>query len=82
MSLLRMGKQTDKRPEEVVETAVRFFHEERGLEKVSQTAVSARFEGGGGFVQVQAAPEDNGGAEIDVQSREWSYDVRKFLETV
>ena len=82
MSMLRMGKQSDKSPAEVIETAVRFFGQERGLQEVSQTPASVRFEGGGGFVQVQAMSADENGTEVDVQSREWNYDVRKFLQKV
>jgi hypothetical protein len=32
----------------------------------------------GGFVRVEAEPGGTG-TEIDVQSQEWSYDVKRFL---
>lgn len=77
--MLRMGKHTDESPEEVLAKANAFFGPGgTGLNIIPREDNVVEFTGGGGFVVVQAEPKD-GGTDIDIQTQEWDYDVRKFL---
>jgi hypothetical protein len=77
--MLRIGKVTGQRPEEVLEKAAAFFGPQGiGLDIMPRSPQALEFNGGGGFVIVKVAPKDEG-TEIDVTTREWDYDVRRFL---
>lgn len=77
--MLRMGKKTTYSPDEVLVKAKEFFGPGgTGLEIVPRGSSAVQFTGGGGFVLVQVGPAGEG-TEIDIQSREWDYDVKRFL---
>lgn len=79
MSQLRMGTRTKDSPKEVLAKASTFFGPKGvGLNIIPQGENVLKFSGGGGFVRVTAEPITTG-TEIDVQSREWNYDVKRFL---
>ncbi len=81
MSLLRMGAKTNQSPQEVLNRAVAYFGEHGvGLKLVQQRPNAVQFAGGGGHVQVTVSPANNGQqTEIDLQTRDWEYDVKRFL---
>jgi len=80
--MLRMGKETGHTPEEVLTKAKTFFGPGgTGLEIIPRGPNAVQFTGGGGFVLVQVEAKEEG-AEIDIQSREWDYDVKRFLRTI
>lgn len=69
-------------PEEVVEEAKVFFGEEGlGLEITSETPCCVTFRGGGGHVTV-AASDKEGKTEVDLETREWDYHVKRFMHQV
>ena len=80
--MLRMGKQTKLTAEEVIAKATAYFGPGGVGLTVRPTGPHAvEYVGGGGYVHVQAEPsEDESQTEIDIQSREWEYDVRRFLK--
>lgn len=53
-----------------------------GLSVVAEARCCLRFEGGGGHVEVSVAEEGRPDAEIIVETREWDYQVKRFLEQV
>ena len=77
--MLRIGKNTQQSSQEILEKATTFFGPGGlGLNVTPAGPYTPVFTGGGGFVQVQAAPQQQG-ADIDIQTREWDYDARRFL---
>ncbi len=79
MSQLRMGTKTKDSPQEVLAKASAFFGPKGvGLNIIPRGENVLEFSGGGGFVRVEAEPTEEG-TEIDIQSQEWSYDVKRFL---
>ena len=79
--MLKVGKESNLSPSEVVEKAVEFFGPSgAGLELVDQGACCARFEGAGGYVFVQTADiDDQGGSNVTVEGREWEYQITQFM---
>lgn len=73
------GLKSKKSPEEVVEQAKEYFGQ-GGLE-LSLTAENpccVTFEGGGGHVSVTAS-QDEGKTEVELETREWDYHVKRFM---
>lgn len=79
---MRYGMKTKMSPSEVVEQAVTYFGPEGlGLDVTSQEACCARFEGGGGYVLV-TAEEAEDHTEVDLETREWDFQVKQFMSQV
>ena len=78
--MLRMGKRTKQTPQEILAKATAFFGPGGiGLNIIPRGPHTLEFTGSGNdFVLVQAEPLENG-TDIDVQTREWDYDVKCFL---
>ena len=77
--MIRLGKESKLLPAEVLERAIGFFGPDGiGLEVKEQGEGCARFEGGGGYVFVQACKEEKG-TEVDLESREWDYQAKQFM---
>jgi hypothetical protein len=74
---LRLSATTELAPEQVIERAARYFGDEFGLAVAWRSPLSARFEGGGGHVQVSAAAALSG-AEVELETMEWEIQVRQF----
>jgi hypothetical protein len=67
--------------EEVLRRAEDFFgSEELGLKLVERDECCLSFEGGGGHVTVAAAHWKPGRTEVDLETREWDYHVKRFME--
>jgi hypothetical protein len=79
--MIRMGKESKLAPSEVVEKAVGFFGPSgAGLDVVDQGACCARFEGTGGYVFVQTVGfDDREGSNVNVEGREWEYQIKQFM---
>jgi hypothetical protein len=68
--------------EKVMEALKDFFGKGGlGLEITGETPGCLTFEGGGGFVIANVCPQDNQ-TRIDLQTREWDYQVRKFSSSL
>ena len=77
--MLRMATTTKLTPEEAIKQAVKFFGPEGyGLEIKDQSPTCARFEGGGGHVEVTSCADEKG-TSVELVSQEWDYQVREFL---
>lgn len=80
--MIRYGVETKQHPGEVLQRARQFFGEEGlGLELVRQDDCCLYFEGAGGHVSITASEQD-GRTQIDMVTREWEYDVRRFVEEI
>ena len=80
--MLRMGAESERSPQDMLQAAVEFFGPGgAGLTVTRRSDDAVYFEGGGGHVVVQVQPRD-GGAEVDIETREWEYQVRQFLKEI
>ena len=77
--MLKIATKTRLSSEEAIKGAVDFFGPEgHGLEVKNQTADCAYFEGGGGGVNVTACTEGKE-TSVELESREWDYQVKEFI---
>jgi hypothetical protein len=77
-----LSKETQLAPDEIIARAARFFGPEGlGLTICEQSDHGVSFEGGGGYVTVQALPRESG-ATVDVATSEWERQGKTFLTTV
>jgi hypothetical protein len=79
--MINMKKETALSSKEVIEKAVAFFGPEgAGLEVVSQGDCCARFEGVGGYVDIQTEDLNNDeGSKVKIIGREWEYQIKQFF---
>ncbi len=52
-----------------------------GLEIVSEEDCCISFEGGGGYIRVSAVDEAKR-SRVELETKEWDFQVKRFLETV
>ncbi len=80
--MLKISAKSKLKPEEVIKRAVKYFGPGGyGLKVEDKGGCCAEFEGGGGGVRVTAA-EEKKGSTVDVESREWDFQVKEFLKKV
>ncbi|UCG66384.1 MAG: hypothetical protein JSW12_04985 [Deltaproteobacteria bacterium] len=80
--MIHITKETTHSGNEVVKLDSDFFGTEGlGLEEKDRNSCCITFEGGGGYVSVTVV-EAGDKRDVDVESREWEYEVKKFLETI
>jgi hypothetical protein len=78
--MVRLGKETRQTPQEVLEKAVAFFGPGGvGLTLQQRSDQSVAFEGGGGSVTVTASQTAGDRTEVEIVSREWDHQARRFL---
>lgn len=82
--MIRMGKESNLVPSDVVEKAIAFFGPSgAGLNVVDRGDCCARFEAAGGYVFVQTADiDDRGGSNVTVEGREWEYQIKQFMREI
>ncbi len=73
--------ETRRKPEEVLHRAEAFFGRDGLGLKQSGNGRGYHFEGGGGHVDVTACSEDNR-TIVELDTREWDYQVREFMRKV
>jgi hypothetical protein len=77
--MARYGKESKQSPAQVMKKAIEFFGPGGlGLEIKEEGEDCASFEGGGGHVFVQVC-EKGRGSEVDLETREWDYQVKQFM---
>jgi hypothetical protein len=80
--MARYGVETKLSPEEAIREAVAFFGEGGlGLDISEEGPCCALFQGGGGHIWVSAAAGD-GKTDVELETREWDYDVKRFMGQV
>jgi len=76
------GKESKLSPAKVLEKAVEFFGPGGlGLEVKEKGGGCARFEGGGGHVFIEVCRKGKG-ADVDLETREWDYQVKQFMNKI
>ena len=80
--MLRISKKTRLQREEIIDRASEFFGKGGvGLDEKEKNLCCISFEGGGGYVSVLIADEEKRRV-VDVETREYEYQVKQFLERV
>lgn len=80
VNMIRISKRTRLHPEKIIAKAEHFFGE-KGLGLVSEerTPCCISFAGSGGYVTVTVV-EEKTTRTVDVESREFDYQARQFLQ--
>ena len=80
--MIKIAKQTGLAPEEVIDRASKFFGKDgQGLEEKQRNPCCLSFEGGGGYVSIAIYDEEKH-RMVEIESREFEYQVKRFLETL
>ena len=80
--MIHITKETTLPVDDVLERASNFFGSQGlGLEEKDRNSCCIAFDGGGGYVSITVA-EAAGKRDVDVESREWEYQVKEFLGTL
>jgi hypothetical protein len=75
--MARYGKKTNLSSSEVIEKAVIFFRDARGLKIVEKSQELVCFENAIGHVTITVC--ENGQTDVELETREFDYDVREFM---
>lgn len=80
--MIRIAKQTKLRPEDIIVKAVKFFGKEgEQLEEKERNPCCVSFEGSGGYLTVTVV-EENNWRTVDVATREFEYQAKRFIEMI
>jgi hypothetical protein len=80
--MIRISKISRLSPEEIISRAARYFGEGgEGLQEMERGACCISFSGAGGHVTVLVSEQDNQ-RTIDVESKEFDYQAKKFLRSL
>jgi hypothetical protein len=80
--MIRIAKQTKLEPNDIIERASKFFGDDgEKLQEKERNTCCITFEGAGGYVTVSVADEDKF-RTVDVETREFEYQVKQFLEKI
>jgi hypothetical protein len=79
--MARYGKKTRLETGEVLRRAAEFFGPGGlGMKVIERNDCCVSFEGSGGHVTVSAARCEPDRTEVDLETREWDYQVKGFME--
>jgi hypothetical protein len=77
--MIRMTKETTLTPTEILDKASGFFGKSGlGLEETDRNPCCVFFEGGGGHVSITVI-EENDLRNVDIETREWEHQVKRFI---
>jgi hypothetical protein len=80
--MLKIAKQTGLVPEEIIDRASKFFGKGgEGLEEKERNPCCISFEGVGGYVSILIDDEEKH-RMVDIETREFEYQAKKFLATL
>ena len=80
--MLRIAKQTRLNADDIVRKASAYFGEGgESLVEKERNPCCVSFEGAGGYVSVSIADEDKHRV-VDVETREFEYQAKRFLELI
>ena len=82
--MIRIARTTNKlTSKEAVDKAVEYFGAGGlGMEMTERADCCVHFLGAGGHVRVTTSEQPDGKIEVEVESKEWDYDAKKFLEQI
>lgn len=78
--MIRLARKTQLQPKEVMARAVKFFgNEGEQLEEKERTPCCISFEGSGGYVTISVV-EKSKSRSVDVETREFEYQAKRFIQ--
>ncbi len=81
--MIVLEKKVKGKQKEVLKKAKEFFGPEgKGLTISSEGDCCITFQGTGGFVNVSLYENEPGHIKVRIESREWEYQAKKFLEVL
>ena len=81
MAMGHYGIETELSPEEVMQKARAYFGEGGlGLALTEENECCLTFEGGGGHVTISVTNGEK--TDVDLVTREWMYDVKRFMNMI
>jgi hypothetical protein len=81
-TMIKIANQTGLAPEEVIARASKFFGKDgEGLEEKERNLCCISFEGAGGYVSISVYDEEKH-RMVEVESREFEYQAKRFLGTL
>jgi len=79
--MARYGKETKLETGDVLRRAEAFFGTGGlGVKLIERTDCCLSFEGSGGHVTISAARCEPDKTKVDLETREWDYQVKRFME--
>ena len=81
MSQISLETKSKLSPEGVIAAAKKKFVDELGLKITDEAECCLNLEGGGGFVYVQAEPQEKY-TKVNIEGREWTFHIKKFAEEI
>jgi hypothetical protein len=80
--MLKIARESRLKPEELIKKAIVFFGPEGyGLTVREKDKCNVYLVGGGGGVRVNTAAS-NKGSSVDIESVEWDYQTKEFLNKI
>ena len=80
--MIRISKKSRLDPDEILVKALRYFGKDgEGSDETERGACCVSFSGAGGYVTV-AVSERSDLREVDVETREFEYQAKRFLDSV
>ena len=80
--MIRISKQTRLKAEDIIVKADQFFGKKgEQLEEKERNPCCISFEGSGGYVSISIV-EEGSTRTVDAETREFEYQVKRFLETL
>jgi hypothetical protein len=80
--MIRISKNLRLKPEEVIEKASRYFGKGgEGLDETERGPCCISFSGAGGYATVAVSERENQ-REVEVETREFEYQAKRFLDSV
>lgn len=80
--MIRISKKSRMNPDEIIAKASRYFGKGgEGLDETERGPCCVSFSGAGGYVTVTVV-EENVQREVDIESREFEYQAKRFLESI
>jgi len=80
--MLKIARESKLKPEELIKKATEFFGPKGyGLVVSEEDACNVYLVGGGGSVRVNAAATKKG-SSVDIESVEWDYQAKEFLNKI
>jgi hypothetical protein len=78
--MIRIARQTRLKPADIIERASVFFGKGgEGLKEKERHTCCISFEGAGGYVAISVVDEEKQ-RWVDVETREFEYQIKRFLE--
>lgn len=78
----RYGKESSHGAEDVIKKARIFFGPGGvGLQIKDEGQCCITFEGGGGHVHIDVTTKEKG-SDVEIETREWDYQVKEFLKKI